>query len=177
MSKNRKRVLLSMVIIVLLAIISNIIVRNSNIAMFSMFETSNLFTYFGVLIGFSLTVYTFGLSMVSDVKTKINEHEKLNPQQKEKMLNSLISGFVQIKEDIWHIFFSIILIIIFGLLKAIPNPFGWDVEKFKIPETINLTLFITTTISMWDIMKTLFNLGEINLELNKNQNTSSNTRR
>lgn len=172
MNKNRKRILLSLLVIVLLAIVSNIIVRNSNIAKFSMFETSNLFTYFGVLIGFSLTVYTFGLSMVSDIKTKINEHEKLNTKQKDKMLNSLISGFVQIKEDIWLIFYSIILIVVFGFLKEIPNPFGWEVDKFKIPETINLTLFITTTISMWDIMKTLFNLGEINLELNKNQNTS-----
>lgn len=172
MNKNRKRILLSLLVIVLLAIVSNIIVRNSNIAMFSMFETSNLFTYFGVLIGFSLTVYTFGLSMVSDIKNKINDHEKLNTIQKEKMLNSLISGFVQIKEDIWLIFYSIILIVAFGFLKEIPNPFGWEVDKFKIPDTINLTLFITTTISMCDIMKTLFNLGEINLELNKNQNTS-----
>jgi hypothetical protein len=47
------------------------------------------------------------------------------------------------------------------------NPFGWNVENWKIPETGNLTLFLTTTVAMWDIMKTLFNLSEINFELNR----------
>jgi hypothetical protein len=130
-----------------------------------MFNFVNLFTYFGVLIGFSLTIYTFGLSMVTDIKSNIQKLEKLSEDKKDKMLISLLNGFSEIKEDIWLIFYSIIGVIYFGVAKEIINPFGWEVEKFMIPETINITLFITTTIAMFDIMRTLFNLSEINLAL------------
>lgn len=169
MSKAIRRNIIVTFVIIIIGIISNIIIRITTIASFSMFDTTNLFTYFGVLIGFSLTVYTFGLSMVSDIKSKIEANEKLSDNKKEKISESLISGFVQIKEDIWLIFYSIIAIVIFAVAKQIPNPFGWNVVKCMLPETVNLTLFITTTIAMWDIMKTLFNLGEINLELNKTE--------
>jgi len=162
-----KRFLLTMLIISAIGIFSNYLVRITLISSFAIFETANLFTYFGVLIGFALTIYTFGLSMVSDIKSKIDKHKKLTNQQKNKMYLSLVSGFGEIKEDIWLIFYSILIVIGFAIAKEIPNPFNWQVEKYKLPETVNLTLFVTTTIAMWDIMQTLFNLSEINLELNK----------
>lgn len=147
---------------------SNYLVRNTSVASFSVFNTTNLFTYFGVLIGFALTIYTFGLSMVSDIKSKIDKNQKFDEENKAFIYNRLENGFKQIKEDIWLIYYSILLIIIFAIAKEIPTPFNLEVESWKIPETINLGLFITTTISMWDIMKTLFNLSEINFELNRN---------
>lgn len=167
MMKKFKRILISAIIIAGIGLISNMLVRKTPVSTFSIFETTNLFTYFGVLIGFALTIYTFGLSMVSDIKQKIEKLDKLSADQKVKMYEKLVSGFAEIKGDIWLIFYSILMIICFAIAKEIPNPFGWRVEGFKIPETINLTLFITTTIAMWDIMRTLFNLSEINLELNK----------
>ena len=107
--------------------------------------------------------------MVSDIKSKIDTHKKLTADQKNQMYSSLVSGFGEIKGDIWLIFYSILIVIGFAIAKDIPNPFGWQVEGFKFPETANLTLFVTTTIAMWDIMQTLFNLSEINLELNKDE--------
>ncbi|HEY4787163.1 MAG TPA: hypothetical protein VIH57_13990 [Bacteroidales bacterium] len=168
MSKTLNRNIVSTLVVIAVGVASNFAVRKTSIVSFSMFDLTSLFTYFGVLIGFALTVYTFGLSMVSDIKSKINAHEKFSPEQKTKMYESLVSGFAQIKSDIWLIFYSIVTIIFFAIAKEIPNPFGWEVGKWMLPETINLTLFITTTIAMWDIMQTLFNLAEINLELNKN---------
>jgi len=167
MKKQKKinRKLLALLLIIVISLISNWIVRNSSISTFSMFNFVNLFTYFGVLIGFSLTIYTFGLSMVTDIKNNIEKLDKLSKDDKENILERLLSGFSEIKEDIWLIFYSIIGVIFFGVAKEIVNPFGWEVEKYMIPETINITLFMTTTIAMFDIMKTLFNLSEINLEL------------
>jgi hypothetical protein len=103
--------------------------------------------------------------MVTDIKNNIEKLDKLSKDDKENILERLLSGFSEIKEDIWLIFYSIIGVIFFGVAKEIVNPFGWEVEKYMIPETINITLFMTTTIAMFDIMKTLFNLSEINLEL------------
>lgn len=172
-TKRFRRFFLSCIIVLIIYIFSNFLVKTTLVSTFSIFDTTNLFTYFGVLIGFALTVYTFGLSMVSDIKSKIDKHEKFTEKQKEKMYESLVSGFAQIKGDIWLIFYSILIVIGCAIAKEIHNPFGWQVEQWKLPETTNLTLFITTTIAMWDIMQTLFNLSEINLELNKNGKASS----
>ena len=169
--KNQKMTTKRYIIIFLLftaiIIASNLLARNTNVCNFSLFETTNLFTYFGVLIGFALTIYTFGISMVDSIKQKVDNHTVLNNQQKTEIYERLVNGFGQIKGDIWFIFYSIILVIIFSVLKEIVNPFGWNVENLKIPETANLTLFVTSTIAMCDIMQTLFNLSEINFELNR----------
>lgn len=170
--KKNKRILLLILFVSAIGIVSNYMVRTTSVSSFSIFETSNLFTYFGVLIGFALTIYTFGLSMVSDIKSKIDSNKKLTEEKKKKMYLSLVSGFGEIKGDIWLIFYSILIVIGFAIAKEIPNPFGWQVEKFNLPETANFTLFLTTTIAMWDIMQTLFNLSEINLELNKDEKAS-----
>jgi len=171
-TKQIKRRLLLVLFVSVIGIISNYLVRTTPVSSFSIFETVNLFTYFGVLIGFALTIYTFGLSMVSDIKSKIDTHKKLTEDQKNQMYSSLVSGFGEIKGDIWLIFYSILIVIGFAIAKEIPNPFGWQVEGIKLPETANLTLFVTTTIAMWDIMQTLCNLSEINLELNKDEKAS-----
>lgn len=92
---------------------------------------------------------------------------KFTEEQKSAMYDNLISGFGQIKGDIWVIFYSLLVVIFFAIAKDMTNPFGWNVEDWKLPETINLTLFITTTIAMWDIIQSLFNISEIKLELNK----------
>lgn len=166
-TKKIKRIFLTLLFVSAIAVISNYLVRTTPVSSFAIFDTANLFTYFGVLIGFALTIYTFGLSMVSDIKSRIDSHKKFTEEQKNKMYISLVSGFGEIKGDIWLIFYSILIIICFAITKEIPNPFGWQVEKYNFPDTANLTLFVTTTIAMWDIMQTLFNLSEINLELNK----------
>lgn len=165
--KKYKRKIISFSIIGLIGLISNCLVRNTSIASFSIFDANNLFTYFGVLIGFALTIYTFGLSMVSDLKSKIDLSKKYDAEKKASLYHKLISGFSEIKSDIWMIFYSIIAVIFFAIASEIPCPISFGVVKFRIPETVNLTLFISTTIAMWDIMQTLFNLAEINLELNK----------
>lgn len=171
--KKIKRFFLAALAIGVIGLISNVLVRTTPVASFSIFDTTNLFTYFGVLIGFALTIYTFGLSMVTDIKQKIEAVDKLSEEQKIKMYDKLVSGFNEIKGDIWLIFYSIIIVIGFAIAKEFPNPFGWSVEYLKLPETTNTTLFITTTIAMWDIMRTLFNLSEINLELNRSKKAGS----
>lgn len=166
-TKNIKRKVITVLVFLIAGVVSNILVRKTNISTFAIFDASNLFTYFGVLIGFALTVYTFGLSMVSDIKAKIDCKNELSTELKDKLYSNLISGFSEIKSDIWLIFYSIIIIILFAIAKEVHNPFGWNVETLMIPETVNITLFITTTIGMWDIMQAMFNLAEISLELNK----------
>lgn len=162
-----KRYILLFIFIAVIVAVSNIIARTTNLCASSLFESSSLFTYFGVLIGFALTIYTFGLSMVDGIKQKVDSHTQLSQTQKTEIYSNLVSGFDQIKGNIWFIFYSVLLVIVFAIVKDVENPFGWNVENWKVPETGNLTLFLTTTVAMWDIIKTLFNLSEINFRLNR----------
>tara|TARA_R110002073_G_scaffold14554_2_gene59369 strand:+ start:56112 stop:56618 length:507 start_codon:yes stop_codon:yes gene_type:complete len=166
--KKIKRYIIPIVIVITVVISSYFLVHYTEVELFTIFDAFSLFTYFGVLIGFAITIYTFGLSMISDIKKHIDNIDKLTDDDKSKMFTNLKNGFSQIKQNIWLIFIGIILVIIFSILKDIENPFGWKTEKYLIPEVVNLSLFILSTIAMYDIMKTMFNLSEINMELIKN---------
>jgi len=163
--KYKFRILINIVIIIIIFCISNWIILKTDVKKVALLEPVNLFTYLGVLTGFSITIYTFGLTMIENINTNIDKLPKLSEDKKKEYKNSLINGFKEIREDIWCIFTSIIIVILFSILKSIKNPFEWDVEKFKIPETINLAIFIYSSLCIYDILKTLFNLSEINFIL------------
>jgi hypothetical protein len=170
MNKNKMkygRKFLTGFLIIIIAIGSNLLVRKTDIGDLKLFETVSLFAYFGVLIGFALTIYTFGLSMVTDIKKELRSNTNFSEEKIEELLIKLANGFAEIKGDIWLIFWSIILILVFSVANIIENPFGWDLKEWEIPQTASVSLFIISTYSMYDIMKTLFNLSEIKLLLLK----------
>lgn len=162
-----KRILIQIFIIIVVLAASNWLILHTTIENYTIFHSVSLFTYFGVLIGFSLTIYTFGLSMISDIKNNIDKLQRLSDNDKKEIFNGLRSGFHQIKQDIWLIFWSIILVILVSVVKEIGFTFSIKIGMYQIPETINISLFFLSTIAMYDIMKTLFNLSEINMELIK----------
>ena|SRR5690554_173569 len=168
-----KRYLITILIFIIIGIASHLLAIKTQVAELTIFNSLSLFTYFGVLIGFSLTIYTFGLSMVVDIKKNISLMTELSEENKTILYEKLVSGFTEIKQDIWLIFYSIILVITFAIAKEIVNPFGWQVEQYKIPETAFLSLFVLSTFAIFDIMRTLFNLSEINLELIKKEDANS----
>lgn len=170
-SKRIKYRLLFIVIFAIIVFISNLIVNHIDIEELMIFNSTGLLTYFGLLIGFSLTIYTFGMSMIVDIKSNIQKMDKLSNSEKNEMYDELIDGFAQIKENIWIMFFALIIVVFVSFAKNMINPFGWHVEDYLIPETMYLALFILSTLAMMDIMKTLFNLSEINLLLIRKSKT------
>jgi len=169
------RFFIPFIIVIVTFTISTYLVLKTDIENNSIFSSNSLITYFGILIGFALTIYTFGLSMISNIKTNISNLEDISEQDKKDSFQKLIVGFVQIKQDIWLIFYGIILVIILSILKEVVNPFGWQVEDLQIPEIFNISIFILSTIAMYDIMKTLFNLSEINMILIKSKKEDDET--
>lgn len=138
----------------------------NGIGKIELFQITSLFTYFGVIIGFAITIYTFSLSMVSEIREKIQNSTIISLEKKGELKRELIEGFNEVKEDIWLVFYSIVLLIINkGLSLFYVSCFDF-LEKQSLVETFNFSLFVLVTIAMWDIMNTMFNLSEINLHLN-----------
>ena len=100
MTTKIKRHILELGLIAIVAVGASFLARKSTITSFPLFEPTNLFTYFGVLIGFALTIYTFGLSMVDGIKQKVDTHTRLTQVQKTEIYTKLISGFGQIRSNI-----------------------------------------------------------------------------
>lgn len=166
---NLKRSAIPILIAVIITAISYWLVHNTKIELLEVLNAVSMFTYFGVLIGFALTIYTFGLSMIGDIKSNISKIDNLTKEEKKEIFTGLRNGFAQIKQNIWLIFAGIILVIVLSVVKDIKNPFGWQVEVYQIPETLSLSIFFLSTLAMFDIMRTMFNLSEINMELIKNE--------
>lgn len=125
------------------------------------FETNNLLTYSGVLIGFGLTLYTFGLSILKDIYEIIDKINFKKIENKETIILELMKTFEEIRNDIVVMFFSIITIFISIILANTVNPFGWNVEYLKFPEILRMSVFIYTTLALADIMKALFDLSKL----------------
>lgn len=148
-----------------LLILAILLVHFSPIEDLPIFETGSLFTYLGVLMGFALTIYTFGIAIATNIRAGIIAAFKNDKEKSDRLYNDLLGAFRDLKEDIWSIFISILLIVFFGILKEIPNPFGLNPESMKIPEIAKIFLFGVSTLSIWDLTKTLFVLAEIQLNL------------
>lgn len=171
--KSLNKRICTILIVLIVGIASNLSTRFLFNQSFEVFGVIALLTYFGILIGFSLTIYTFGLSMLSDIRAKIEEDNLFDEEKKKGFYENITNGFFEIREDIWIIFISLVLVIIIGVLREIPCPFDWDIEKFKIPDSVNLTLFILSTIAIFDIIKSLFTLSKIYLILITTKSTDS----
>ena len=161
----------TIITIIIIIAFANWLVVNTIVETYPIFDTVAVFTYFGVLLGFAITIYTFGLSMAENIKNGINRLQRASLDEKKIMIETLVSGFHEIKQDIYAIFISMLVVIGGSIAKNIINPFGWTVEKWQVPETLNLGLFFVSTYCMYDIITTLFNLSEINLLLLSNSDT------
>lgn len=157
-------------IYIVVVIISGFLVHCTGIGSETFFSINNLITYLGVLIGFSLTMYTFSLPVLKDINDSIEKSEKLQFDKKVLALEKLKQVFSELKQDILLIFWSIILLVINSILSSTVNPWGWKIEYLKIPSIISLSVFLLSTIALYDIVKTLFTLSDFLFKKDSNQN-------
>lgn len=146
---------------------SSLLVYFSEAEKVSLFEPVGLFTYVGVLLGFAITIYTFTLSLVDSIKEGIHKLENRTEEEKDQMINSMMNGFSEMKDNIMLLFIGLVVITIFAMLKLIVNPFIPDITKYQIPEIALLSTFFFCTFSILDLMRSLFNLSETKLILAK----------
>ncbi|SDH62043.1 hypothetical protein SAMN05421846_101338 [Chryseobacterium taeanense] len=138
-----------------------ILVKFTGVISDEIYETNNLLTYSGVLIGFGLTLYTFGLSILKDIYEVIDKISFKKIENKELIIKELKAAFKEIRNDIVVMFFAIIAIFISTIISNTINPFEWDVEYLKIPEILKMSVFLYTTFALADIMKSLFDLSKL----------------
>lgn len=148
-------------------VIASLLVYFSDAENVALFEPVGLFTYVGVLLGFAITIYTFTLSLVDSIKDGIHKIENKTEAEKDRMINSMMDGFGEMKDNIILLFVGLVVIAVFAMLKLVVNPFLPGISKFQIPEIALLSTFFFCTYSILDLMRSLFNLSETKLTLAK----------
>ena len=168
MDKKRATSLLGILFVL---VVSLYVVNNYDVSNIKIVDNEFILTYLGIFLGFAITIYTFGVSMLENIKININQKEDLDPKTKAKFFRKLLNGFKELKIDIWLIFYCFLAVVIFSISKFIPViSFLESVEiidgyPFKIRESINLTIFILSLWAIFDLMKALFSVSEITFQL------------
>ncbi|MGL2966115.1 hypothetical protein [Flavobacterium sp. XGLA_31] len=141
--------------------LSIFLVHSTGIMAEQFFQINNQITYLGVLIGFALTLYTFGLSILKDIYEAIEKISFTKIENKEEVYKSLKDAFDEIKSDIFLIFVCIIFLFINSIIANTINPFNWNVEYLKIPDIMSVSVFLLSSFALLDIMKALFGLSKL----------------
>lgn len=148
-------------IFIIPVIISAFLVHFTNVMNDAIFNSNNLLTFTGILLGFGLTLYTFGLSILKDIYDIIDKFNFKHEENKQIIIDELRQTFIEIKSDISIMFLSLISIFVAVILNSIENPLILNVESFRIPEIIKMTVFIYVILCLGDIMKALFDLSNL----------------
>src|SRR5690606_35653780 len=142
--------------ILLHIIICLILITYTNVCEQDFFDLNNQVTYLGVLFGFALTLYTFGISTLKDIYSNIDKLTFKDIRKKSRVISMLRDVFAEIQVDIKIIFLGIISVFVNYIAKTTVNPFGWNVEEYNLPCFFSLLIFTLTTHAIYDIMNCLF---------------------
>ncbi|GGG91597.1 hypothetical protein [Pedobacter zeae] len=122
-----------------------------------------IFNFLGILLGFSLTIFTFIVSLVEKIKEK-GEMKFQNDNNKLKKLQSVIDDlYVEIKDDIYFTFLSLIIIALAYLLETSIGDL--DLKYFVINKTglfnsIRLSVFLLNLYAIYDLIIVSFQLSD-----------------
>jgi hypothetical protein len=140
----------------------------------SLFDFENIVSYIGVLIGFAITIYTFGVSMIETIKRLIFRNRKLTPETKKASFEGIIKAFDSFKEDVLAIALSLAI----AFSAAIYEMTGWP-SKFVLyyhPTHcgeydgilfFKFFAFTLASIAFYDLAKAMIRLGQFLLTLLK----------
>lgn len=127
-----------------------------------------LFTYLGVFIGFAITIYTYGISILNSIETQINSIRKKNSSEikKANFYKSIKSGFEELKNGIIILIYSFLFLIFSTIILEIQICYLTLNHIFpKISLNINLTILILSLVILRDLILSMFSISEISLYL------------
>jgi hypothetical protein len=167
--ENRKRTttkrVKAAVIMVLVAALSFCLVSFTDAERTAIGSFEFLFGYVGILLGFSISIYTYGVQLLAGIADNI-AHSGFDDAKKAAFFDGLFDGFKELKEDIWLISFCLALLI---ALKVADALFCDETTK-AVVATLSIWAFVMCNWSIFDLAKSLFNVSEISITLLKKKN-------
>lgn len=126
-------------------------------------ENGFLFNFIGILLGFSLTIFTFIVSMVEKIKDRAESKFHNDETKRIKVQRIIDSLYREIKDNIFFNFLSLILIGIIYLLfnlKPTFNIFHFEVNTERLLNSIKLSIFFLNLYAIYDLIIVSFKLSD-----------------
>lgn len=152
--------------ILLLFALAGVIASNAKIKGLKILEFDFVLTIVGVLLGFGLSIYTFSVQLLQPIIENV-EKKIDNKERQERIIKHLKSGILELREDLWLLFFSLLIVLVVGVTSN-STELKFNIGVYPIcylAETIYITVYLIALRAVSDLMKSLFRVGEITVEL------------
>lgn len=160
---KRKRSLLWFVV---LAAIAGLVSSYLPIDKLKILEFDFVATILGVLLGFGLTIYTFMIQLTQPIIDKLGSHI-VDKAKRRPMELRLKSAEKELREDLEVIFFCLVAVLIVGVIgKSVDLTFNIGLHHVAyLPEWLYTFAYLLAFLAMYDLMRSLFYMGEIAISL------------
>lgn len=133
-------------------------------------KTEFLFTFLGVFIGFTLTLYTYITSMFDKMRDLIKEKYFDKPLEIERRLKELPKLHTEIKDNIMYLFYVLLIVVLISIgdkmLLKLNSLWG---EVNCIVDSILLTIFLLSILSLKDLIVTSFAISDFIIKANNDK--------
>ena len=126
-----------------------------------------LFLFIGLILGFSITLFPFIVSLTEQLKIKAVEKFKDNCDKKLSIEKNIQNMFTEVKHNILFIFSTLVIVSVLYILNNLNYPkvnniLGEFFEIGLVLKSIRLTVFILNLYSIYDLIIVSFALSNSN---------------
>lgn len=145
--------------------VCNAIIYNFNLDIGKVGDKEFLFNFFGLLLGFALTIFAFIMSMVDKIRERIQADRALTQAKADRFKNKTTALFTEIKENIFFTFISLIIIGLFLIFQKIAVPkfhlFGeYCFDRVIFSKSLKLSLFLLNIYAIYDLIIISFKISD-----------------
>lgn len=123
-----------------------------------------LFNFFGLLLGFALTIFSFIISIIEKIKDGAEVKYAKQPKKIKKMQASIKELYQEIKDDIAFTFVSLVII---GMLYIVDYQIAnfhivsnWYYDHVIMIKSLKLSLFVLNVYAIYDLVLISFKLSD-----------------
>lgn len=120
----------------------------------------------GVLLGFGITIYTFIMQLMQPIIDNLCK-KIADEKERKRNIGFLNSAQRELKQDLWMIFICLMIVLVVGVFSNSVNLiFNFGVHHIcYIPQTVYISVYLLSFMALYDLMSSLFTVGEITIEL------------
>lgn len=149
----------------LLFLVAAIIASSCKIEGLKLLDFEFVATTVGIILGFGLTIYTFILQLLQPLIERLKKRFE-DEDKKKRTTGLLISSEKELRQDLWLIFFSLVIVLIVGIVSnSVELRFNFGLHDVcYLPQTVYIFVYLICFRAFYDLISSLFAIGEITIQ-------------
>lgn len=174
-NKDTKRWIRPVIFITGVIAICYFLITETSLSKSKLLESEFLFTAIGLLLGFALTLLTFIISMLDKIKEYVKNNSIRKPESKEQVFLRLERLYRELKDDIYFIFITLIIVSTFLVIERVTFPGSeilkrLGISKNEIIYIVKLAIFLLNLFVIYDLLSITFRVSDTTVITHNNPN-------